>query len=230
MKPVKEWMNFAKIVKMKFNQLKITSKLRDLPNLYVVYSLSTNGVMHYIGVCKMSDLFYTPDARENTLYGACFPEDCVVTIELLYTDNNASLCHFQASNLASEYKPIMNISGFVHTQNTAPITCIDTGEIFQTIEEVVRMHSVNGGALCQHLHNNPRYKTVKGKKYRRGTLEQSIFLSEDKRSRAIKNVTTGEIFTNIKSAAKKYNVTINSICNHLAGRSKMVKGNIFTYL
>ncbi len=220
---------------MQFNVLKITGKLRDMPDNFVTYSLSTN-IIQYIGVCKFGDLMYTPDARSNTLYHACFPIDAVATLEILHINNHRPNCVNEALRLISKYQPTMNVYGRVHNENTAPIICRETGEVFNAMEDAARVHKINVGALCQHLKNAPGYKTIKGRTYYRGDaivvggeLRSKLPLAESQIiSKKIKNITTGQIFDSITSVAKHYNVTTVAVSRHLKGQSKTLKGNIFT--
>lgn len=219
---------------MKFNVLKIIGKLRDMPDNFVVYSLSTN-IIQYIGVCKLGDLIYVPDARSNTLFHICFPDNIDVTLEILYINPIRPNCINQALDLIRIHQPTMNVYGFTHNENTAPIICRETGEVFNVMEEVVRAHNISISALCNHLKNIPGHKTVKGRTYYRGKAivvdgkltGASPTVKTEKVSKRIQNLSTGEIFESQAAVAKHYNLKTSAVCNHLKGRLKTLKGYIF---
>lgn len=213
---------------MQFNILKITAKLRELPHVYVVYSL-TSDALNYIGVCKMGEISYVPDARENVLFGQYFPNDHISTMEILYVNENRSNCLIHASKLIEQHKPVMNKRGYHLNRSNAPIVCNETGEVFQTMLEVVAAHKINLSSLSQHLHNRPRYKTIKGKTYKRGSIPE-IKEPKVKAYRKIRNENTGAIFESAAAVAKLYGVTQQTVSNHLAGYLPHIKGNIFTRL
>lgn len=214
---------------MTYNLLKITTNLSELPDQYVVYSLSDAEGVKYIGVCKFVEMPVISDARSNTLFPTCFPEGKIATLEMVWSNPKKHECLIQAARLVEIYKPIMNLKGFVHTENTAPITCNETGEVFQTIADVCMSHNISAGNLSQHLNHKPGFKSIKGKTYRRGGPKPARG-SYESYTRKIKNIETGEEFESCAELARVLKVTPGSVTNHLRRRLKQLKGQVYSYV
>lgn len=135
---------------------------------WVVYRLfDADGIVQYIGHCRLSQMTSFPDARGHVMFAKVFPAGANLTLEVLsiYVDR------LSAKNAIWDYfkdnpRPLMNNMG-VWQGGSVAVRCVETGEVFDSIHQCAKAHGLTTNALSRHLAGKIGFKSVKGKTYER---------------------------------------------------------------
>ena len=150
-------------------KIQAITKTAEIRASWVVYThKDAGGVVRFVGVTELADLFYMPDARNNSLWHEYFgkPGDAI-EIEAVTIATSAKDAQMEQRRLIGQYQPICNLRGFYVDVSQQGVLCIETGETFESAAECARMHGLTYSALVAHLNRKPGHKTVKGKTYQR---------------------------------------------------------------
>jgi hypothetical protein len=147
----------------------VITTANDLRQLYAIYTHADNdGIVQYVGVCPLSELFTLKDALCNSIWPKKFGSP-MQTLEMnvvaLTADEREA--YNEQRKLIATHNPECNKRGFYVEPKKQAVVCIETGEKFATISEACRAHNLSYPALHGHLSRKPGFKTVKGKTYRR---------------------------------------------------------------
>ncbi len=158
----------------------IHTKLSNLKTAYVTYQLRNhNGLVQYVGTCRLSRIMQLPDAIRHPDFATMFDTSKPISIEGIFISNSRTDCHAKRIELIKSLN-LKPVGGELKGQHNVPITCVETGEVFHTLQDVVKAHGCTLAALCNHLQHKPMYNTVKGKTYYRGLPLADSQLQGDK--------------------------------------------------
>lgn len=147
-------------------KINMISTLAGIGNSYAIYLNKTmDGVVQYIGVTKLIDLFRLEDARCNSKWLNYFEGG--IEIEVVATTDNMNEAYQEQRRLVSQYNPICNREGYYVPVNKQGVFCNETGEQFDSAMLCAKAHNLTYSALVNHLNRKPGHKTVKGRTYSR---------------------------------------------------------------
>ena len=146
----------------------VVAKTRDFSKLWCVYHHhDANDTLVYIGVCKLTELFSLPDARQNSEWVKRFGDDEPVIIKLQMVCEDVVFCNNTRFRQVQELKPVCNMIGFSYGLQRVRIVCDQTGETFDSISEAARAHNLTQSALSNHVNRKRGHNSVKGRTYRK---------------------------------------------------------------
>lgn len=149
--------------------IRVITTANDIRQLYAVYTHSDGeGVVKYVGVTPLSELFTLKDALCNSLWSPMFGKH-MQTLEINVVGLTASEheAYNEQRRLIAQHNAEFNKRGFYVDPKKQAVVCVETGERFATITECARAHNLSYPALHGHLARKPGFKTVKGKTYRK---------------------------------------------------------------
>ena len=149
---------------MKEFKIQTVIPLNEFRNKWVVYRIMTIIRTEYVGMCKLTQIFATPDAR--AVSGLDMDMDYMLEVTDMFS-SKAEAMH-RRSQRYREFGP--PVRGRTNTSGVA-IECVETGERFRTISEAATAHGVSASALSNHLRDKPGFVSVKGKRYRRAVRD-----------------------------------------------------------
>lgn len=134
--------------------------------VYVLYD--GTGKVHYIGHIRLTQLFTISDARANALFKETLQG---ITVYIRVTDivNSKAQALNAHAERTREYGGIPHMTIHGTSTKLTTVICNETGERFNSMNEVVRKHGVSLSQLSHHIRGTAGHKTVKGKTYARVT-------------------------------------------------------------
>ena len=108
-----------------------------------------------------------------------------------------------------------------------PVRCIQTGEVFESLNACAKAHSIAPSNLCEHLKGGK--SLVKGRQYEYAESTQPT-TKHSRKAKPIRCIETGVTFRSLNSAAKTYNIPPNSIHQQLTGVYTTAGGKTFEYI
>lgn len=140
--------------------LLINTTIDKIQNSFITYQLrDEKGIVRYIGTSRFRHLLNLP-----IIVNQFFLPNQNMTIEQVFISLSRSECHAKRLELLKQHPNLISIKG----QHGIPIICRETGEVFQTLQEVVNKHKCTLASLCRHLQGKESYLTVRGRTYYRG--------------------------------------------------------------
>lgn len=131
--------------------------------VYALYNSSNEYI--FLGIGEFGEIHYLADAKKNPRFANCFP-DGVVNVHILggFTTRIDAFKFFMSiynqPNMQSP--PIMHCTT---ERPKAPVKCIDTGEVFESLTHCSKAHGINASNLSKHLRGHKNYRTVKQRRY-----------------------------------------------------------------
>lgn len=112
------------------------------------------------------------------------------------------------------------------------VRCIDTGEIFDSIEDAAKYYNTSSGNIRSAIQG--RSKTAKGLRweYAGKPIKNNKHYNPsfyDNKKKPVICINTQEVFDSILSASKHFNIAKSSISNCCKGRAKKAKGLVFAF-
>ena len=140
----------------------IPSDSAKLQNTYAVYVLYTLGEVVYVGYCKLTELFRTPDARRSPL----FKNEMVYQLEIAGGHFTKLTAQDAQRNIIANYGfiPVLNKS-LMNPIRSIAVRCIDTGEQWGSVKDAANAHGMSVSTLSSHLNGRSGFKTIYGRKY-----------------------------------------------------------------
>lgn len=149
------------------------SPLADLSKTYIVYRITAQNQVFYIGACTLTEFPLLQDARRNEymrslLCNSEFVELASIQIIAIHFDEAWATDH--ALGLGPKEKAVNH---FVFRESvkkpkkgrvTRPIECIDTGEYYTSAAEACKTLEIKHSNLSNHL--NTGKGTVGGMRFR----------------------------------------------------------------
>ncbi len=129
-----------------------------------------------------------------------------------------------------------------HNTKAKPIICIETNEVFTSVNKAAKAIGCNRTLIHQHLKGD--IQSAKGKHFRYLSEEEheeiisvqkeSIIKGKGKRTNGNTNavlcISTGEVFTSMSDAAEHYGVTTGNFSVACRTPNRTVKGKKFCYI
>ncbi len=146
-------------------------EIRELLCIYA-HSIPPYDKFFYIGLSKLNEVYDFSDAYRNNFWRATVKEDTQVRITLLCISINIIDCNQQLRRMINEFRPEANIKGYAVTGSTM-ITCIqgvNAGASYPSQLEAAQKNGITPGALSNHLNGRPGYDTIRGMKFKRGSI------------------------------------------------------------
>lgn len=145
--------------------MRVTIEVNSVHKLYVVYSMSRDDVIIYVGLCKWSQLLHTPDARLNS--GFRHLSGSVVLEVLDYFASKKEAMRYQSASV-NALAPSLNLMGKRVSANRNVITCLNDGMSYTSLYDAARAYDLTPGAISNHLAGRAGYDTVHGKRFAKG--------------------------------------------------------------
>lgn len=139
--------------------------------LFCCYAHSdADGVVQYIGHCKLMEVYAFPDARRNSQWPIVFAGKVLVINILAVSPVELETLNYRYNAIQAQ-RPHCNVNGFERQSLTAAVAieCIETGERFPTITAAAIAHGVSQSQLSNHLAGRKYFHRVQGRTYRRVT-------------------------------------------------------------
>ena len=144
----------------------VTLNRHQMQTAFCVYSHVIDGVVVYLGLCPIKEVYNAPDARNNTEWIKMTNGDKPVTITVLHAAENANDCiNYRYRIFKEQGTPICNAKGQFYSSILTNVRCIETGEMFESQSQCARILGLNKSQLCNHLNRLPGFKTVKGRTF-----------------------------------------------------------------
>ena len=136
----------------------------DAVNSWSTYSIRDvmTAQIIYMGCCKLTQVFSTPDARANGVVTNDL--NMLITVEGIYQNKVDAI---REQSLLCRNNNVTNIMAKARLNRYGTIECIETGEKFRSINEIVIKYGATASALSNHLRGKPGFVTVQSKTYRR---------------------------------------------------------------
>lgn len=141
----------------------------DIRQLYAIYTHSdANGVIQYVGVTPLSELFTLQDAQCNSVWHDVFSKP-LTTLEMRVVALTPSEkeAYVEQRRLIAIHNPHCNRKGYWIDPKRQGVTCNETGETWETVKDAAAAHGLTYSALHAHLNRKPGHRTVKGRTYSR---------------------------------------------------------------
>lgn len=157
---------------MKIGGLSI-EQMRETFCFYVVELMITNTTAQetfYAGVCKLCDVFKTPDAHRNTHWREMITDESMITITVLATSDRIGELYSELSFFVKNIRPTANIKGYVAATRTV-ITCLEgpnVGKTWETQERASIENGISQPSLSNHLNGRKGYERIRGMRFKRG--------------------------------------------------------------
>jgi hypothetical protein len=144
-----------------------------IANLWVTYLHELpdgNGgyIPFYAGVCRLSEVFSSPDASMNSEWKKYFDEHPNAEYRLRVMNyeesENAAITHILP--IRRMFNPHCNAIG-VYDGRNARVECLETGIIYNSASEACRTLNLSQSALSNHLNGRVGYKKVRGMTFRK---------------------------------------------------------------
>lgn len=141
------------------------STIQTLKKSWVIYSIfhwKTAKVV-YVGMCKMNVLFALPDFQG--LNTDTILENDAFSLKIInISDDKKEALKLHVNAIREHGVPDLNKYGH-YKKRRSRIQCVETGEIWNTIQECARVQGIDPGALSRHLRALPGHVTVRGMTY-----------------------------------------------------------------
>lgn len=131
-------------------------------NPYCVYTIEdSSGTVQYIGCTKYSSILRTPDARRNHLFTAVFPHESTMLISIIATfEKRMEATNYIHTWLYANPRPFMLQFGRASSHRF--VRCIETGEIFNTLNEIAEKHDVSQSYISRHMRGDEGCEKIRG--------------------------------------------------------------------
>lgn len=149
--------------------------LKQAGSEIAVYSVAFDGLVCYVGRCKLRELFRTPDAISRPAFAAMLKsaKSVILTVHLVTDDREASAVEWYRQFDAAF--PILNgarVPPRIHSAHVPnmPVVDLETGEIFANASEACAAFGINPGNMSKHLRSMVGFTTVAGRRFQYATL------------------------------------------------------------
>lgn len=150
--------------------INVLSVANDVRTLYAIYMhKNIDGVVEYVGVTPLTELFSFTDAECNSLWSETFTKGRNIGIEIVVMGLTPSEpeAFIEQRKLIAQYQPRCNKMGYWIDPKYQVVQCDQTGETWPNINAACKAHNLTYSALFNHLKRKPGYKSVKGRTYSR---------------------------------------------------------------
>lgn len=134
--------------------------------LYAVTPADDPTAVFYIGVCKLTDVYLTPDLRHQTEWQKSEWRFRPIVVTILQTGEAARDLWKPRHELVSRHRPYCNIHGYTASTHKRGIVCITDGHRFGSQTIAAAAYGIDPAHLSRHLRNIPGHQNVKGLQFR----------------------------------------------------------------
>lgn len=130
-----------------------------------------NWTLYYLGVCKITKVYQTPDAWRNSEYQRTITANTTIKINILATHESEAPLYNRLSQLVRQFAPHCNRVGFNQSHTRTVIHCvqgINAGVVYETQAQAARQNGIAQPTLANHLNGVRGYETIRGMIFKRG--------------------------------------------------------------
>lgn len=149
--------------------MRVVSTASDIRTLYAIYTCrDISGIVQYVGVTPLSELFTLQDANCNSEFIELFGKPLTtLDLEVHALTSNEREAFTEQRRLIAIHSPHCNRKGVYTELKRQAVVCNETGETFPNAAAAAKAHGLSQSALHHHLNRRPGFKTVKSKTYSR---------------------------------------------------------------
>jgi hypothetical protein len=145
----------------------LTLPMKDFSSHYALYEHRLIDKVIYLGICKLTDIYSFPDARQNTEWLRFITGDVPIIVKVLRTAPRAIDLQNERYRLIQALRPPCNVSGNqLHGQHVM-IECVEDGQRYPTQLEAAKAYGISQSALSNHLAGRVGYRTLKNHTFKK---------------------------------------------------------------
>ena len=126
--------------------------------VYAIHDGKTAAVI-FVGCCRLAEVFKMPDWKGDN-------RRAVFMRSLAVFDDSHAARRFQTDQIKH-----FGLTLLMARNNAAGVVCLDTGERWPSAYQCAKGQKIDLSALIKHLNGQAGFITVKGKKYRRISVD-----------------------------------------------------------